>query len=145
MNRLRKIQIFQLYPELTQGEAQLLTVVACRQDGITVSALAKQLDMPAPAVSRMMRGMESKGLIQRDILPRDRRNIIVTATPKGKEACNELKERFHCFFSELLKTVPSEDFDKLIENWNKLMDRMEVLLQQQTALQENSSIKEDNE
>lgn len=131
ISRLRKMPVSRLHPKLRQGEWLLLNEVYCHgQEGITVSALVKKLDAPAPAVSRLMRGMEANGLIRREILPDDRRSVVVTVTPKGEQIGQEGMERFHCFFRELLDPIPPEDLDRLITDMNQMMDRMEHLLQQ---------------
>lgn len=133
MVRQKRIQVFRLYPDLSPGEAHLLSVAAEYPEGIKVSALAEKMELPMPAVSRLMRGMEEDDLIRRSILPRDRRNIIVTVTKKGLAVHEELMSRFHVFFQELLAAFSPEELERMLERWNGLMDRMELLVAQQAA------------
>ena len=135
MDRMRKIQVGRLYPALSPGEERLLSVVMEQEDGITVSALAERMDMPMSAVSRTMRGLENRNLILRQIMPEDRRNIIVTITPAGRASCEELHARLHAFFRETLSSFDPDEFDSLIGNWNRLMDKVELTLERQLALQ----------
>ena len=133
MERMKKIQFNQLYPSLSSGEQRLIHTVAACENGIKVSALAEELGMPMPAVSRMMRGLEMQDLIARKIVPHDRRSIIVTLTPKGEEAAKEMLSQLHSFLSSIFEPLNPEDFDRFLENWEIIMDRIETVLQEQLA------------
>ena len=143
MGRLKKIHLWQLYPALSPGEGQLLCELLTN-DGVTVSALAETLGVPMPAVSRMLRDLEADGLITRQILPQDRRSIIVTITPEGRAVCGEMQARFHLFFRELTAPVSPESFDQLISGMNNMLDRMEDLLQKQ-IMRNQITVTEDTE
>ena len=130
MERQKRFQINRIYPGLSSGEAQLLGTLDRYPEGITVSALAEELGMPMPAVSRMMRGMESKGLIERKVRPADRRNVIVTITAKGKAVGETIRRRLHQMFAEALSAVGQEDIERMLAIWNMIMDRMEALIEQ---------------
>ena len=55
-------------------------------EGMNVSAIAKALDVSSPAVSRMLRGMEQKGYIMKQVSSQNRRNTLVRLTGKGVQA-----------------------------------------------------------
>ena len=133
MDRMRRIRLYELHPSLSPAEGQLLTIIAQQKEGLTVSALAKALDMPMPAVSRMMKNLEQRNLLERRILPQDRRSILVTITPEGEECTEEFLTRLHRFFHELLQAVDPHDFDKLMQVLNNVMDQMEIVLERQLA------------
>ena len=133
MDRMRRIQIGQIYPQLSAGEEHLLSVLITREEGITVSALAEELHMTMSAVSRLMRSMEERNLIERRIQPQDRRSIIVTVTDEGRKSCEELHARLHHFFMEMLATFDPDEFDAVLGTWNAIMNRMETVLAKQTA------------
>ena len=138
MERMHSIHIFNLHPEISPPELQLLRFLSEHDEGVNVTAIAKELDAPMPAVSRMMRRMESQNLIERKILPSDRRSIIVSITPKGLEDFNKYETRLKSFFAELLCNVPSSDFEDMMSRWNAIMDKMEILLEQKVReLREN--------
>ena len=131
MDRMRRIQISQIYPQLSAGEEHLLSVVITRDEGITVSALAEEMHMPMSAVSRMMRSMEERNLIERRIQPQDRRSIIVTVTEEGRKSCEELHARLHRFFMEMLSSFDPDEFDAVLGTLNAIMNRMETVLEKQ--------------
>ena len=54
--------------------------------GVYVSALAGRMRVSPPAVSRMLRGLEQRGLVDRAVDRADRRNTYVMLTPAGEAA-----------------------------------------------------------
>jgi DNA-binding MarR family transcriptional regulator len=132
MNTVKRFQRFQfsrLHPNFSRGESWLLMAVyESGTDGIIVSELAERIQMPAPAVSRLLKGLEKDGLIQRTILPQDRRSILVTTTDQGKICIQTMMAEMHDFWQAVLNPIPPEQFDAMLDSWNELADRMEQIL-----------------
>ena len=86
MNAFRSINMFSLLP-LSRQEYMVMFVISKKQEtdpeGCTVSAVAKKMRVPQPAVSRTLRGLENNGYIQREVCRTDRRNTYVTRTETG--------------------------------------------------------------
>ena len=137
MDRMKKMPILRLYPNLSPPEVHLMACVMQEPDGRTVSSLTKAMDMPMSAVSRLMRGMEERGLIARSILPQDRRSVLVRVTPEGERLLDEFQVNFHAFFEEMIHVGDPGRFDQAIEGWNQLLDRMEALLLARPAPEKN--------
>ena len=135
MDRMRKFQVRKLFPELAPPAEDMLRVLYSKDDGITVSELTRELNVPMPAVSRLMRDMEAKGLIERSIHTQDRRSIIVSATAKGKQLYDDFQLCMKEFFTRLVEPVDPESLDRLFAAWNMMMDRMELVIEQMTTEQ----------
>ena len=133
MERMRKIKLYELTPWLSPVEERLLDTVEQGGDEVTVSVIAKELNVPMSAVSRMMRSMEQRNLITRTIHPKDRRNIIVAITPEGRSAHEKFQKTTSAFFMELLQEVGQEDLRQMLDGWNTVMDAMESLLEKHLA------------
>lgn len=65
-------------------------------DNITVAQTAKDLGVPMPSVSRLLRSLTEKGFIERYNDPADRRNVHIKVTESGR---NELKSVLENIFS----------------------------------------------
>jgi len=52
---------------------------------IHISDIQNQLNVSKAAVSRMLDALEKKGYIRKDIDKENRRNLIITLTPAGKD------------------------------------------------------------
>ena len=127
MNRMKRVPFPRLYPNLSPAEADLLSIVRCRGEGVRVSEIAQALELPMPAVSRLLKGLEERNLVVRSVLPRDRRSVVVTVTQEGERTLQEMKECIHSFLQESLKGVDPEEFDQMIREWERLLDRMDAL------------------
>ncbi len=73
-------------------EARLIYELAQR-DGATASDLVRELDLDAGYVSRLLKGLESRGLIARRPSATDGRQTLVSLTAAGRDAFAELDTR----------------------------------------------------
>lgn len=56
--------------------------------GIYVTELARELGIALSAVSRILNGLEERGLVDRVVDAKNRRNTFISLTAKGKEVWN---------------------------------------------------------
>ncbi|MCM1024361.1 MAG: winged helix DNA-binding protein [Prevotella sp.] len=73
---------------ISHSEFCLLNIIAeCpgSADGMTVSAIAAELDVTPPAVSRSLKSLESRGLVSRETNLINRRNTMVRLTESGRD------------------------------------------------------------
>ena len=90
-HRFKKIHMDGIFPEISKGEFWALKIIqkATLQNesgcGVYVSTIAERLKVTPSAISRMLKGLEEKDLIERKVDKNDRRNTYVTLTEKGKK------------------------------------------------------------
>ena len=70
--------------ELTFAQARALFILAARKE-LTVSQLAKLLGVGNPTASILVQQLVERGLVSRSEHPSDRRNTIISLSPKGAE------------------------------------------------------------
>ena len=70
--------------ELTFAQARALFILAARKE-LTVSQLAKLLGVGNPTASILVQQLVERGLVTRTEHPTDRRNTILSLSPKGAE------------------------------------------------------------
>jgi DNA-binding MarR family transcriptional regulator len=129
--RFRQISLSGLHPQFSKGEAWLLlTICQGDEEGIPVSELVKRVHMPPPAVSRLLKGLEQDGFIQRSSARQDRRSILVTVTQEGRAQVQQMMQGMHAFWEEVFDSMSAEEFDAMLSGWNHMMDKMEVLLRE---------------
>ena len=79
--------------ELTFAQARALFMLAARRE-LTVSQLAKLLDVGKPTASIMVQQLVERGLVTRTEHSTDRRHTIIRLSPKGEEiGAGRRKER----------------------------------------------------
>lgn len=74
--------------ELTLGQVRLLQRL--RSEPMLAGDLAKELEVRATSLTRMMERLESGGLVERTLDRDDRRRILVTLTEKGRKVLGGL-------------------------------------------------------
>jgi DNA-binding MarR family transcriptional regulator len=104
-------------------EARVLYELANRPRP-AASDLARDLDLDAGYLSRLLRGFEVRGLIRRTASPADRRRRVLVLTRRGAEACAPLDARSQRQTVAMLRRLPAAGQARLIE----AMRTIEVLL-----------------
>ena len=79
------------------------------QDGaIYVSAIARNMHQPMPAVSRGLRLMEQEGHIVRETDPNDRRKTLVRLTPEGERVRKANEQAMNDYFARIMARLTPE-------------------------------------
>jgi len=113
---------------INPGEAWLLDVTA-RFGPIKQIDAAAVLNVRLPAVSRMVKGMEEKGLLERVRSQEDERIVLLSASQRGRSllpvmrsAWNGVEERIMSGFSEEEKLLFKEFLLRIVANAEKIAE-----------------------
>ena len=79
------------------------------EHGSPSTALGPKMGMEATSLSRTLKSMEEKGLIERRPNPEDGRGVIIHLTPFGKEMRDFSKQVVLGFDQAVQKNVPAEE------------------------------------
>lgn len=121
---LTSLELFALY------QIYEITEINLHEDKAYVTDLAKRMEILPPSISRVLRGLEKKGLIERKIEPFNRRNVYVLLSDKGREVLLSCSDRMDRLLMRVVEEVGQQDIDKLFELWRK----MTTVIEQQVAL-----------
>lgn len=130
-HRMRKLQIGQILGGISQGEFFALELIRKGQErspdqkGIIVSQLAKMQRISAPATSRMLRNLEERDLIRREIDKGDRRNTYVYLTEKGMEEHKQAFAAMDKFSDRIMDRMGYDNAKMLISLIEKMTSIME--------------------
>ena len=86
------------------------------ENGTPSTALGPKMGMEATSLSRTLKAMEEKGLIERRPNPSDGRGVLIYLTPYGKEMRNFSKAVVLRFDEAVKENVSKED----LETFNKV-------------------------
>ena len=106
--------------EMQMNEMVILHSIAgtcCRECpcmNLDVPKIQKKLHISKPAISYILNGLEKKNYITREIDPKDRRKVSISATPEGKTAAEESMKRYDELWSEILMQFGEENMKELI-------------------------------
>lgn len=92
------------------------------ENGTPSTSLGPKMGMEATSLSRTLKTMEDKGLIERRKNPVDGRSVLIYLTPFGKEMRDYSKKVVLTFDEAVKKEIPQQDLDTFIEVASKIMD-----------------------
>lgn len=94
------------------------------EEGTPSTALGPKMGMEATSLSRTLKSMEEKGLIERKPNPADGRSVLIHLTPFGQEMREYSKKVILGFDQAVQEHIPSEDlkvFRKVANTINELI------------------------
>ncbi len=130
----KKIPFSLIFNNMSHGEF-LLIAAFCKYEemnpdkNITVNELANELGVSIPAVSRMLRNMESKNLISREIDKDCRRNTIVIITEEGKQIFHSNKEKIRSIVTNIVENFTEQELNLMFDVRNKIEKILEKEIQ----------------
>ena len=111
--------------------AAILLMKALLQRGpLRLSALAGLLDVDASTVSRQVRHLEDRGLLERTSDPDDGRASRIALSAEGQTRLEAGAQRRRALVSALMETWPAEEREHLRLLLNRLLDELD---QQETS------------
>ena len=89
--------------------------------GITLSELAKRMNLGLATLVKTVERLEARGLLIRDRNPADRRALRITVTDRGKELQNAASREFRVQIAELFRSMPRANRTGLVEGLEALV------------------------
>ncbi|MGA2738138.1 MAG: helix-turn-helix domain-containing GNAT family N-acetyltransferase [Bryobacteraceae bacterium] len=103
-----------LHSPYSLTEARVLYEIAHRRDA-TANRLCKELGLDAGYVSRIVTSFRERGLVSRDTASTDRRQHILSLTPKGRSEFATLDQRSHEEARAKLGQLSATDQEELVQ------------------------------
>ena len=91
------------------------TLLNIDKEGTPSTALGPKMGMEATSLSRTLKNMEEKGLIQRNPHPDDGRSVLITLTDYGIDMRNVSKDKVIRFNEVVGKHISEEKIDHFYE------------------------------
>jgi DNA-binding MarR family transcriptional regulator len=82
---------------------------------MTVSEISKHLHVTPPSITQLLKGLETRGLIERHVDPSDRRVIMVTLTEQGEQVTNQARGAFSATMRGLIDYLGEEQSNQLAD------------------------------
>lgn len=110
------------------------------ENGTPSTSLGPKMGMEATSLSRTLKAMEDKGLIERKPNPEDGRGVLIYLTDFGKEKRDYSKERVLIFNDTIKKNVSEEQlkhFQEVAEVINNMISNKKIYNQKESLLKYN--------
>lgn len=109
---------------LTPAQFGVLTVLGAHP-GLGQSSLARALGFDKVTVLRVLRGLESRGLVARAAAKGNKRNISVALTPAGQDTLAQAQKPAEKAYKRLMAPLDREQQAKLLELLQMLTGELE--------------------
>lgn len=104
--------------------------------GTPSTALGPKMGMEATSLSRILKSMEKKGLIERKRNPNDGRGVLIHLTDFGLEKRNDSKNTVLNFNDKVKANISEEQlkcFFEVMDTINKLVSQKNITLKESTT------------
>jgi DNA-binding MarR family transcriptional regulator len=109
---------------LTSTQYNLLRILRGAGDaGATCSEIAERMIKRDPDVTRLLDRMEKLGLLKRSRQAKDRRVVIATVTPKGRQMADDLDAPINEFHAHRLQALSRDKLADLIADMERIRNR----------------------
>lgn len=112
---------------ITRREWGVLAQLHGQPQGLLPSLLAERMHRDRARTSRALTALQRKGLIERTVLPHDRRSVRVNLTPKGQALYAELMPQVQAINArilEVLEPFQKQALDQAIESLRQQAQRL---------------------
>lgn len=109
--------------ELTPGQPKILDYLQ-NHNGCVQKEIAKGCHIEPASITVILKGMESKGYIERKMLNVDRRSLHVFLTEKGKKYIEYLNEKFDKVENTALKNFTEDEKQQLNDLLMRVYENM---------------------
>ena len=104
----------------------ILLMKALLRGPLRLTALAAAVELDASTVSRQVRHLEDRGLLERTGDPDDGRASRIALSAEGRTRLEAGAERRRAFVGRLVEDWPSEDRERLRLLLNRLLDELDT-------------------
>jgi DNA-binding MarR family transcriptional regulator len=108
--------------ELTPTAVSALATVE-RHGPLTPSELADVERIKRPTATRILRGLEEAGLVDRSPDPEDGRSALLSVNAAGRERLRRLRGRKNAFLARRMRDLPAEDL-RTLERAAELLEQI---------------------
>ena len=109
---------------LTKIQYNILNVLEEHKGKAPLTTVSKLIVGTAPNLSGILRRMEKEKLIERNISPKDRREIMVFSTKKGKEILKKAKRLFSKRVQKRFSAVSKKQNEQILKDLSLLAENI---------------------
>jgi DNA-binding MarR family transcriptional regulator len=100
---------------------QFMTLNVVPKEGLTLSELARKLNLSAASLKITIDSLADRGLVVRKRHATDARKIHILSTPKGKRLQNNASGEFHAFMTSIFKVMSRGERHGLVAGLEKML------------------------
>ncbi len=94
---------------------------------LTVKHLSEKMEVAKSRITKIIKGLMAKGLVEKIEDPKDNRVKLLSLTPKGKKKIEEIEQFRLDIHKKLIEHIKPQERSNLFDYLNKLIESMEVV------------------
>jgi DNA-binding MarR family transcriptional regulator len=100
---------------------QFMTLNVLPPEGMSLSGLARKLNLSAPTLNETVNSLEERGFVRRIRNLHDARKVNICATEQGERMQNSASQEFHAFISALFRRMSSTQREGLMAGLEQMV------------------------
>lgn len=104
---------------------QFMTMNVIPEEGMTLSELARKLNLSAATLNETVNSLQERGLVSRSKNASDARKVDIRATAAGSAMQNQASAEFHGFMAELFSSMSRTKRAGLLAGLEEMVRRSE--------------------
>lgn len=120
---------------------QFMTLNVVPEEGITLTELARSLNLSPASLNKTVDSLEQRGLLLRRRHVGDARKLAILNTPEGKRLKNAASGEFHRFVASLFKAMPQDERKGLVHGLERMVQVSALL--HASSLQQEATLRDD--
>lgn len=113
--------------QLSSAEWRCLSVLG-QHGGLSSNALAERTNLDKVGVSRALARLVDRGLVKRDVDPADRRALILSVSPAGRDVHEEATSLALAWESDLIEALGVSEIralDRVLDKLERAVERLD--------------------
>jgi len=111
---------------ITPDEMIVLVLVG-QWEGLMQTELANMMVKDKAVITRMLSGLQERGLVRREADVNDRRAVRTYLTEQGREAVEALQPLLESFMRQSLGGVSQQDFDTTLKTMRAIIENLQAM------------------
>ncbi|HMM06719.1 MAG TPA: winged helix DNA-binding protein [Clostridiales bacterium] len=121
------------------GECFVLQYIAHQQGVVVPGEIRDIMGISSARIAAALNNLERKGLVNRDIDPRDRRRVLVSLTPQGEEMAKMHNRELYEKTVEMLQLLGEEDATTYVRITGRLAELAAQMKETETVEAEETT------
>ena len=114
--------------DLTSTQVSILLLLSVNEKNYqTPGVISKKLGLSNPTISNVIKTLNKKQFLKKEVSPKDRRYCNISITPAGLDFLDRVMSEYYLIYEKLLKDFSDEELENLDQNSLKIFYNLDFL------------------
>ena len=123
-----KIESYLSRFEVTSTQVSILLLLFVNKNKVlTPGSISKKLGLSNPTISNVIKTLNKKQFLKKEVSPKDRRYCNISITPAGLDFLDRVMSEYHVIYEKLLMDFSDGELENLDQNSLKIFYNLDSL------------------